>query len=273
MDGAIHRMMVVRAVRTTVLTLLVVASAACGGSDDMSGFPDAAPEVDAPPALRVDAPPSGPAMDAGLLLPADDTFDGMSLDGSWAVHNVERAELDVTGGQLRLAPHANQVWVNAKEGVLVYKLVTGDFKVTTTVHARLTTDLTKPLDHGFQVGGLMARDQNFPPASYVAINAGLGTMDALAVFHESTKASSTMSDESPFGADAQLRICRTGSTFSLLKRAPGDTTWVEELQVTRDDLPMILQVGPDVSSGVGEVNSTFLFDAVDFAPVGAGCTQ
>lgn len=264
-------MMVARAMRATLL-LSFVACAACGGSDDMSGFPDAPPETDAP-TVKVDAAQSGPRIDAPSLIPADDTFDGNSLDGSWAVHNVERVDIDVAGGQLRLAPHANQVWLNGKEGALVYKLVTGDFKVTTTVHARLTANLTKPLDHGFQVGGLMVRNQDFPPANLVFVNAGLGTMDELAVLHESTKNGSSMSDESPFGADAQLRICRTGSTFTLYKRSPGDTTWVEDFQVTRDDLPMILQVGPDVSAGVGEVNSTFLFDAVDFAPVGASCTQ
>src|SRR5262249_54091510 len=71
-------------VRPTLLLLV----AACGGSDE-TGFPDAPPDVDAP-TVRVDAAPSGPRIDAGSLIPADDTFDGVSLDGSWAVHNVER---------------------------------------------------------------------------------------------------------------------------------------------------------------------------------------
>ncbi len=257
----------------SILVMIVAAAWGCGGADDMMGFPDAAPETDAPPAKVVDAPQTGPRMDAGSLIPADDTFDGNSLDGSWAVHNVERVELDVAGGQLRLAPHGNQVWLNGKEGALVYKLVTGDFKVTTTVHARLTSDLGKPLDHGFQTGGLMVRDQDAPPNNLVFINLGIGTEDALAVLHESTKNGSSMSDESPWGADAQLRICRTGATFTAYKRNPGDTTWTKDDEVMRADLPSILQVGPDVSAGVGEVNSTFLFDAVDFAPVGAGCTQ
>src|ERR1044071_830399 len=130
----------------STLVMIVAAAWACGGADDTTGSPDAPPPTDAP-GVKVDAPQTGPRMDAGSLIPAADTFDGNSLDGSWAVHNVERVELDVAGGQLRLAPHANQVWLNNKEGALVYKLVTGDFKVTTTVHARLTADLTKPLDH------------------------------------------------------------------------------------------------------------------------------
>jgi len=223
--------------------------------------------------VKVDAAASGPHIDAGSLIPAGDTFDGVSLDGSWAVHNLERVDIHVAGGQLRLAPHPNQVWLNNKEGALVYKLVGGDFKVTTTVHARLTADLTKPLDHGFQGGGLLARNQNFPPANLVFINAGVGAEDQLAILHESTKNSSSQSDESPWGADAELRLCRTGSTFTLYKRNPGASTWTEDFHVTRPDLPPILQVGPDVSSGVAEVNATFLFDAVDFAPVGAGCTR
>src|SRR5262249_54407636 len=244
--------------RSPVLLLVgfVAACAACGSANEISEAADA-------PMGKVDAAPPAPRIDAASVIPAGDTFDGVSLDGSWAVHNVERVDIHVAGGQLRLAPHANQVWLNGKEGALVYKLVTGDFKVTTTVHARLTADLTKPLDHGFQTGGLMVRDQDAPPTNLVFINMGLGTKNALAVLHESTKDGSSMSDEGPWGADAQLRICRTGATFTAYKRNPGDTTWTQDYEVMRADLPSILQVGPDVSAGVGEVNSTFLFDAVD----------
>src|SRR5262249_9481408 len=231
--------------RSPVLLLVgfVAACAACGSANEISEAADA-------PMGKVDAAPPAPRIDAASVIPAGDTFDGVSLDGSWAVHNVERVDIHVAGGQLRLAPHPNQVWLNNKEGALVYKLVAGDFKVTTTVHARLTADLGKPLDHGFQGGGLMVRDQDSPPENLVFINAGVGTMDQLAILAESTKNGSSTSQQSPWGADAELRICRTGGTFTTYKRNAGDTTWMQDFQVMRGDLPPVLQVGPDVSAGV-----------------------
>jgi hypothetical protein len=232
--------------------VLLVTVAACHASDS--------PLVDAR-----DAPTSS--------LPAGDEFDGATLGPTWDILDATRADIAVANGSLTIAPHGNALWFNAGTGPLVYKLATGDFKVTSTVHARKTSDATQPPDRPIEVGGLMLRNPAAPPENYVFLDIGFAEQQRLGVEHKSTRDSASTFDETPSSADADLRLCRTGSTISAWRRDPASSSWQLELTVDRPDLPATVQVGLDASTGQATPDVTIHFDNVSFDLVGGGCDR
>src|SRR5712692_3695286 len=101
-----------------------------------------------------------------------DTFDGAALDSSWTVLHPEAVAITVAGSALTLRLTGPAFWFNASQGVLVYKSVTGNFKVTATVHARKASAPTMPPDPPVNLGGLMARNPASSSENYVFIVAG-----------------------------------------------------------------------------------------------------
>src|SRR5262249_6702032 len=152
-----------------------------------------------------------------------DDFGGTSLDPSWTVLHANLVDITVGGGALGLSPHPNALWYNAGEGPLVYKLVTGDFKATTVAHARKKSNPSLPPDLPIEVGGVRARAPADPPANYVFLDVGYAEMNQLAVEHKSTTSSSSVFGETASPPDLELRLCRTGATFTALRRDAGSS--------------------------------------------------
>ena len=72
-----------------------------------------------------------------------------------------------------------------------------------------------------------------------------------------------------------LRLVRSGSTFALLRRSPGQR-WVLQHAYSRTDLPTTLQVGIDAQSGFDTRASVDLVATVDwirFAETGIPAAQ
>jgi hypothetical protein len=67
-----------------------------------------------------------------------------------------------------------------------------------------------------------------------------------------------------------LRICREGSTFTLLARE-GLGPWTEQAVFTRDDLPDTLQVGPTAYANANPADLRVTFDAVRFTAFDGSC--
>src|SRR5438445_8745903 len=128
--------------RAAILLMIVCA---CGSSPSA---PDASPGAP-------DANPAAPDAPAAQL-PASDPFDGAALDPSWTILDPSKVTATVGGGQLTLTPAPNALWYNAGVGGLAYKLVTGDFTATTTVHVHKTGSAAPP-DQMIELGGVMAR--------------------------------------------------------------------------------------------------------------------
>jgi hypothetical protein len=254
----------------------VGAGDAPSGDAPANARPDAGVDLGASDAAAGPRADGGVAADVGAALPptipASDEFNGSTLDPSWLVYNPERVTLAVVGGVLSMKPLGGALWFADGSGPLVYKLVTGDFKATAMVHARKATDSTAPPDLDIEVGGVMARapgaDQN-----YVFLDVGYAEQQRLGVEHKSTIANDSVFDETPSGADAELRVCRAGATFTLLRRDAPTQPWRTELQVSRPDLPATLQVGPNASTIQAAPNLAVTFDQVTFNAVGAGCDQ
>lgn len=170
---------------------------------------------------------------------------------SYSFLNRDRVQVSMRDGVLSLTLTAPALWFNDSQGVLAFKPVTGDFKVTATVRTQGASN-NEPPAPAIRLGGLMARD----PASdttgmqnYVHIVVGNGPSGVLAVEHKTTANSNSVYDAPEWPSpDAQLRLCRVGSTFNLYKRTVGSRTWEQAASYNRPDLPAELQVGADIYS-------------------------
>ena len=243
--------------------VVVLAASACSSSSGGK-------QADASVAIDASGSPDGSIDGPASTLPASDDFEGGALDPSWTVLEATRVTVAVNGGALRLTPAPNALWYNASRGGLVYKSVTGDFIATATVHARKTSNASMPPSLPVELGGVMARAPGTGAENYVFIVVGYGTQNTVAVEHKSTTNSASMYAEVPFGADAELRICRKGAVFTLYRRAPGAGTWMQANQVTRADLPATLQVGPNAYNMQATPDLTVSFDQFTFAAVVGG---
>src|SRR5262245_58904444 len=186
----------------------------------------------------------------GGLSALSDDFEGTALDPSWSLFRPELVQITVADGALSLEPDQYALWFNASRGPLVYRLVTGDFRVTARVHARRKSDLSLPPAIPIHLGGLMARnpagDGAAVPENYVFIVLGQDEVDRSIETKTTTNSSSVYQGPAWPTGDAELRICRRGATLLLLQRAIGQDAWTTAASYQRPDLPAELQVGPVV---------------------------
>jgi hypothetical protein len=174
-----------------------------------------------------------------------------SQSSTYSFVGRDRVEVSGRDGALSLTLTAPALWFNDSQGVLAFKPVSGDFKATATVRTQRASN-DEPPPPAIRLGGLMARD----PASdstgmqnYVHIVVGNGPSGVLAVEHKTTTNSNSVYDAPEWPSpDAQLRICRVGSTFNLYKRPVGSRPWEQAASYDRPDLPAELQVGADIYS-------------------------
>jgi hypothetical protein len=206
---------------------------------------------------------------SGVAFPASDTFDGTTLDSSWSVLHPEAVSITVAGSALTLRLTHPALWFNSSEGVLVYKLVSGNFKLTSTVHARKASAPTLPPDPPEQFGGVMAHAPSAPPENYVHVVVGHDP-NALATETKNTTSSSSQYTFVPWATgDAQLRVCRVDGAFQMLERTVGAASWTLTTTFMRPDLPATLQAGLNIytSSSAATPDLQVSFDEATFAPV------
>jgi len=121
----------------------------------------------------------------------------------------------------------------------------------------------------------MARAPGGGAESYVFIVLGQD-VDDLSVETKTTVAGvSTFAGPAWPSGDAELRICRVGATFVLLKRDIAGGAFVSAATYERADLPNDLQVGPFLYADTAAPDLAATFDEVTFARVGsaADCTR
>jgi hypothetical protein len=167
----------------------------------------------------------------------------------WFIFNPIHVGTASDNGTLVLTLKSRALWFMDQRGVLLYRLIRGNFRITAKVEARKFSDLTQaPEGPVVQLGGLMVRNPNPGPENYVFIVVGQDVND-LSVETKNTVAGVSKYDGPSWGsADAELRICRVGATFNLYKRPIGETEWALAQTVDRPDLPEIVQVGPNIYS-------------------------
>ncbi len=213
--------------------------------------------------------------------PGSDEFEGNVLDPSWLIVNGNNFKYSVSNGALHITPTTNTLWwEDSASGVLVHKLMSGNFKVTTAVRARRASDPTQPVGPtDYQFGGIMVRD----PKSTTNQNYVFGVVgdrgEALQIETKSTtnNASKINAENWPSG-DAQLRLCRVGTMIHVLSRPIGGGSWAIAAPwgppYERPDLPNQLQVGLIAYTWTNSPDLRASFEYVHYAPVAseADCT-
>lgn len=237
--------------------LLVITPADAGGGATLGGFvPATTPLV--PIAFQcIASSPQVPLFETNAVsttfLPIshyDDEFEGDSLAPGWSVLHPELATIQVSGGRLDLTPSVGalpNMWYEGGEGVLVRRLVHGDFTVST----RLTVD--DPANPGapppplYRFAGISARDPSSTPADEDYVHAALGVgAPNQPIVSEDKSTLDSVSDwlVYPIASNTgELRITRSGSLFSIYYRLDATSSWQLMRAHDRPDLPPVLEVG------------------------------
>jgi hypothetical protein len=202
------------------------------------------PSASAAPNTTAEPTRSAPSSEAPSPTPLAG-FEGWKSINPWAVEGT----LDPDGA-LRMNLLTRVLWFHDERGSLLFDEVTGDFTITATVRTARVSDPGMPLGlNGVtQFGGLMARADE-ASENYVFIVVG-NSVDGPTVETKTTVNSRSTWDGPAWpSSDAELRLCRAGSTFTLLKRpADSDEAWTVAAEIDRPDLPEELQVGPNIYS-------------------------
>ncbi len=168
----------------------------------------------------------------------------------WSVINPQSVDIKVQNdGSLLLILKRHALWFMQQRGVLLYKPVSGDFKITADVYTAKSSDPSQPPggDKTVQLGGLMARNGNSGQENYVFIVVG-DDGNGLSVETKNTTQGLSKFDGPYWGSgEAELRLCRIGQAFNLYKRhINANEPWTLATSYDRPDVPETLQVGLNI---------------------------
>jgi hypothetical protein len=169
----------------------------------------------------------------------------------WSVFNAPVVDIASQGGALVLTLKYQALWFMKQRGVIAYKNVDGDFKITADVYTSKHSAPDQPPggDGTVQLGGVMSRNGEGGQENYVFIVVG-DDGDGLSIETKNTTDNFSEYAGPKWDApNAELRICRIGQTFHLYKRHVGsDEAWISAASFDRPDLPKSLQVGVNIYS-------------------------
>jgi hypothetical protein len=167
----------------------------------------------------------------------------------WSVLNPPAIDIHSEEDSLLVTLKGSVLWFMNRRGELIYKMVSGDFKITADVHTAKSSDPNQPPggDGTVQLGGLMARNGKGGQENYVFIVVG-DDGDGLSVETKDTLESFSKYNGPAWDSpDAELRICRIGQAFNLYKRhVDSSESWQLADTFERPDLPDELQVGVNI---------------------------
>jgi hypothetical protein len=222
---------------------------------------------------------TGGAAGSGGGAELSDEFTGSSLASKWMIHNSNLVTFGVSLNQLEMIP-SQSIWYNTSEGPLVYQEVTGNFRASTYVSVFGPTGTGAP-SQPVHWAGLMARNPSIvsgPNTVHIVI--GKDSQNTAGITQEWSNTTNGVSnfDNDPWSSTsnfAEVRICRFGPYFHLLRRPDSNAVWTTYTTLTRNDMPNTVQVGPVAHANTGTPGLVARFDYVHFAPVSglAECTQ
>jgi hypothetical protein len=245
---------------------LIVALAAAVSLGGCSPTSDASPPASGPAST-----PSLPA-ETSTAAPGQTPVPGFE---DWQLINPQAVRVSVDGGALVMDLIGSVIWFNADKGVLFYRDVTGDFRATATVRTSKASDPSKPpgQDGTVQLAGLMARTEVPAENSVFIVSGSIGNSTGLETKTTESSRSIFIQRGLPTGGDAELRLCRIGSTFLLWWRhVDSDEDWTHMSTLERKDMPPTLQVGANIyTDGVPDIVARFESLTIEPIPLGAGC--
>jgi hypothetical protein len=202
-----------------------------------------------------------------------ETTDPNEIPGfeGWQIINARSVQIGATEAGLAMTLTRRALWFQDSQGVLFYTDIEGNFRIVATVRTTRTSDSSQTPggDGTVQLAGLMARAQT-AQQNYVFIVVG-SDANGLSVETTSTKDNqSTFAGPDWASGEADLQLCRVGSTFTLWKRvADSGGDWTLAKTYERPDLPDMLQVGANIYSD-SPPDITARFDGLTIEPLDAG---
>ena len=124
-----------------------------------------------------------------------------------------------------------------------------------------------------QLAGLMARTE-IPAENYVFIVSGsIGTSTGLETKTTESSQSIYIQRGLPTGGDAELRLCRIGSTFYLWWRhVDTNEDWTHMSTLDRKDMPPTLEVGANIDTDARpDIVARFEHLTIERLAAGAAC--
>lgn len=220
-----------------------------GAGDSAAGltpsFDDTNIEATDEPDTGAATPGTGSEAPGEPSTPAIPGFDG------WRQIDGRDVDLGATQAGLAMTLLKRALWSGSSQGVLFYTLIDGDFRVSATVSTSKTSDSSQDPggDGSTQLAGLMARLGSSSKASFVSITVGADAGGLAVETSSTTDGQATIEAPAWPTGDAELKLCRIGTTFSLWKRTidSGDD-WTLARTVKRPDLGGTLQVGSSIGS-------------------------
>jgi hypothetical protein len=222
------------------------------------------------------SPPVGSTAPAPTATPLPTATAIPGYDG-WSVINPGAVEITVDGPSLVLHLTGQALWFRDSQGVLFWTTTDGSFRMTAIVHTTRFSDPSKApgQDGSVQLAGIMARIDT-EMENYVFIVVG-SDADGLSVETKSTKDSvSEYAGPAWASGDAELKLCRIGSTFTLAKRAVATAgaagssrPWTVAATLERTDLVGEIEVGPNIyTNGIPDLVARF--DGLTIESIGPG---
>ena len=245
--------------RSLVALAVLLSIAAC------APLTEASPGSSALPSSAAETPSATPA-------PTATPIPGYA---DWRLINPQAVHVSVDAGALVLDLVGSVIWFNADKGVLFYREVSGDFRATATVRTSKASDASAaPGEDGtVQLAGLMARTE-VPAENSVFIATGsIGRSTGLETKTTESNRSVYIQRGLPTAGDAELRLCRIGSTFLLWWRhVDSNEGWTHMSTLDRKDMPATLQVGVNIyTDAVPDIVARFERLEIEPLPPGTGC--
>ncbi len=219
-----------------------------------------------PAALAAQARPMGPPPpSADQVRALSDEFDSAASLAGWTSHAAAEGwgemirTVDVgrtQAGALYVEPGVSGWYADFRGGFL-FKEVTGDFSVTTRVHAR-GKDAALPRTT-WSLAGLMVREPRRTTAAtwepraenWLFATTGIAAQPGLPVVETKTTVNgrSALTLHPVPAGPMELRIVRSRADFLVFFRPEGAAEWTLHERFFRPDLPATLQVGVNAYSG------------------------
>ncbi|WP_144394272.1 DUF1349 domain-containing protein [Pleionea sediminis] len=201
-----------------------------------------------------------------------DDFENNTTLSEWLLrHQVENTPSQITeltinaNGQLQFNLESSYWYLN-NVAPLVFKELAGNFMVTVQLAALNENNASLPPGSQYNSAGLMVRDpqsansaQNYVMLDLGQQGSGTGTLT------RNTTNSSTPFQYQPGTFTGELRICRVGDNYQLLRRLSNETEWLLLDSYMRPDIPSVVQVGMVINAYQSPSDMNALFDFIEFA--------
>ncbi|NVJ60992.1 MAG: hypothetical protein HWE27_11410 [Gammaproteobacteria bacterium] len=200
-----------------------------------------------------------------------DDFSNSETLSDWLLRHEQESlpsqitELSInTEGQL-IFNLENGYWYMNNVAPLLYKNLAGDFMVTLDASVVNENNPTQPPSNSYNSAGIIVRDQNSVAGNqnYVMVDigqqaSGTGTLT------RSTTVSSTPFQFQAGPNSGQLRICRIGTEYQLLRRFGVGAQWELLTSYNRPDISNQVQVGIVLNAYQSPSDMSAMFDSIEF---------